>query len=131
MSENLLFTFAASEVNPISRAIIRLTELSTGQPKLKKIYDKYLEDNRPPELFWQDAIERLELKIKIKTMNIESIPKNKKLIIVANHPFGVIDGLIICSLVTKIRNDIKIMTHKVLSQAPAISHQILPIDFSS
>ena len=40
MSENLLFTFAASEVNPISRAIIRLTELSTGQPKLKRIYDQ-------------------------------------------------------------------------------------------
>ena len=59
MTENLLFTFASNEVNPISRAFIRLTEFTTGQPKLKKIYDKYIEDNRPPELFWHDAIQRL------------------------------------------------------------------------
>ena len=131
MSENLLFTFAASEVNPISRAIIRLTELSTGQPKLKRIYDQYIEDNRPPELFWHDAIERLNLKINVKTNSLGNINKKGRLIIVANHPFGVVDGLIICSLVTKIRNDVKIMTHKVLAQAPAVRHQILPIDFSN
>ena len=41
------------------------------------------------------------------------------------------DGLTICSLVTKIRQDVKLMTHKVLAQAPAVRHQILPIDFSN
>tara|TARA_Y100000590_G_scaffold286849_1_gene322730 strand:+ start:8728 stop:9555 length:828 start_codon:yes stop_codon:yes gene_type:complete len=131
MTENLLFTFASSEVNPISRAFIRLTELSTGQPKLKKIYDQYIEDDRPPELFWHDAIKRLNLKIKIKSNDLDTIPKKGRLLIVSNHPFGVIDGLTICSLVTKIRQDVKLMTHKVLAQAPAVRHQILPIDFSN
>lgn len=131
MTENLLFTFASNEVNPISRAFIRLTELSTGQPKLKKIYDQYIEDDRPPELFWHDAIKRLNLKIKIKSNDLDTIPKKGRLLIVSNHPFGVIDGLTICSLVTKIRQDVKLMTHKVLAQAPAVRHQILPIDFSN
>ena len=130
MSENILFSFAASEVSPISRAFIRLTELSTGQPKLKKIYDKYLLDNRPPELFWNDAIERLKFKLIINTKNNFSIPEKGRLLIVANHAFGVADGLTICSIVTKKRNDVRLLTHRVLSQAPAISHQILPIDFS-
>ena len=108
MTENLLFTFASSEVNPFSRALIRLTELTTGQPKLKKIYDQYIKDDRPPELFWHDAINRLNLKVKIMSNDLDSIPKTGRLLIVSNHPFGVIDGLIICSLVTKIRQDVKI-----------------------
>ena len=131
MPENIVFTFASSEVSLISRAIIRLTEFTTGQLKLKKIYDQYIEDNRPPELFWHDAIKRLNLIIRIKSGTLFNIPKNGRLLIVANHPFGIVDGLTICSLITKIRNDLKIMTHKVLAQAPAIKHQILPIDFSN
>ena len=81
MTENLLFTFASNEVNPISRAFIRLTELSTGQPKLKKIYDQYIEDDRPPELFWHDAIKRLNLKIKIKSNDLDTIPKKGRLLV--------------------------------------------------
>ena len=48
---------------------------------------------------------------------------------IANHPFGVIDGLILCSEISKIRQDYQIITHQVLRQAPAVKHQILPIDF--
>ena len=49
---------------------------------------------------------------------------------IANHPFGVIDGLILCSIIGKIRRDYKIITHQVLRQAPAVKDKILPIDFS-
>jgi len=130
MSNDLVFSFAASEVGPLSRAFIKLTELSTGQPKLKRIYDNYVKENRPPEMFWHDAVERLDLKISIHSKSNQQIPRVGRLLIVANHPFGVADGITICSMVTKIRQDVRLLTHRVLSQAPAISHQILPIDFS-
>ena len=130
MKNEIIFSFAASEVGPLSRAFIKLTELSTGQPKLKKIYDNYVRENRPPEFFWNDAVERLNLKVSIHSKINQPIPSNGRLLIVANHPFGVADGITICSMVTKIRQDLRLLTHKVLSQAPAISHQILPIDFS-
>ena len=57
------------------------------------------------------------------------IPETGRLLVIANHPFGVIDGLILCSEISKIRQDYKIITHQVLRQAPAVQHQILPIDF--
>ena len=61
MKNEIVFSFASSEVGPLGRAFIKITELSTGQPKLKKIYDDYIKDKRPPELFWHDAVERLNL----------------------------------------------------------------------
>ena len=70
MKNEIVFSFAASEVGPLSRAFIKLTELSTGQPKLKRIYDNYVKENRPPELFWHDAVERLNLKVSIHSLSL-------------------------------------------------------------
>ena len=52
------------------------------------------------------------------------------MIVVSNHAFGVVDGVSICSLVTSVRQDYKMITHKVLSQAEAVKDKIIPIDFS-
>ena len=126
-----IFSFADGEMGAISNAVIRGLEYCTGQPKIKKIYLDYVDDNRPDELFWQDAVSRLDLKVNLKFEKGAEIPKTGRLLIVANHPFGVIDGLILCSELSKVRQDYKIITHQVLRQAPAVMHQILPIDFDT
>ena len=48
---NIVFTFATSEVNFIGQLFIKITELFTGKLKLKKLYDEYISENRPPEFF--------------------------------------------------------------------------------
>ena len=52
------------------------------------------------------------------------------LMVIANHPFGVVDGIILCWLVSQVRPDYQIMTHRVLHQAPEVRPRILPVDFS-
>ena len=39
MKNDIVFSFASSEVGPLSRVFIKLTELSTDQPTLKEITD--------------------------------------------------------------------------------------------
>jgi len=124
-----IFSFADGEMGPISNALIRGIERFTGQPKIKKIYLDYVNDERPNHLFWQDAVDRLALRVNMHFDTGAYIPKTGRLLVIANHPFGVIDGLILCSEISKIRQDYKIITHQVLRQAPAVQHQILPIDF--
>lgn len=126
-----IFSFADGEMGFFSNAVIRGLELFTGQPKIKKLYLDYVNDQRPDELFWQDAVNRLDLKVNLKFEDGASIPKTGRLLVIANHPFGVIDGLILCAELSKIRDDYKIITHQVLRQAPAVMHQILPIDFDN
>ncbi len=123
-------TFSNSEVNPVGKIIIQLTELGTGKIKLRKLYEDYLRENLPPENFWHDAIERLGLSIQTHYHSKSNIPKNGKLVVIANHAFGIADGLTICSLISKIRQDYKIITHKVLQGADLIKNKIIPLDFS-
>jgi len=127
---NIAFTFATAEVNRIGQLFIMITELLTGKIKLKKLYDEYLSENRPPQLFWDDAVTKLDLKLITNFKKNSFIPSKGKLIIKANHAFGVADGVSICSVLSKVRQDYKMVTHKVLRQAEAVKDKILPIDFN-
>ena len=107
-----------------------ITELMTGKIKLKKLYDQYLLEERPPQFFWDDAVSKLNLTLKTSFQEGSYIPKKGKLIVIANHAFGVADGVSICSLISKVRQDYKMVTHRVLRQADAVKDKILPIDFN-
>ena len=127
---NIAFTFATAEVNRIGQLFIMITELLTGKIKLKKLYDEYLSENRPPQLFWDDAVTKLDLKLITNFKKNSYVPSKGKLIVIANHAFGVADGVSICSVLSKVRQDYKMVTHKVLRQADAVKDKILPIDFN-
>ena len=127
---NIAFTFATAEVSPIGQVFIKIMELLTGKLKLKKLYDEYLSENRPPQYFWDDAVNKLKFTLNTNYQNGSHIPKKGRLIIIANHAFGVADGVSICSVLSKVRNDYKMVTHKVLRQADAVKDKILPIDFN-
>ena len=61
-----------------------------------------------------------------------SYPKrnnDKGLLLIANHPFGVADGLSLGWIASKIDPNFKIIANGVLRQEPSLNRNILPIDF--
>ena len=128
----LNFTYASKmEHNLAQRLIIKFIESLTGKRKLEKIYKNYALKNNKPADFWTDIIDLMNIKIINKSKKPLNIPKKGPLMIIANHPFGIIDGLILCSLVSKRRTDFKIMTHETLKFLPQLDTFILPVDFSN
>ena len=125
-----IFSFANGEMGPLASGFIRAMEKVTGQPKIKKLYFDYVEDERPREMFWTDALKRLNISYQVKRERGANIPKTGPALAIANHPFGVIDGLVLCAMMSEIRQDYRIITHQVLRQAPAVMDKILPIDFA-
>src|ERR1700761_3180282 len=124
------FSYAAPDDPRLKRFFIRLVERLTGQPYLKWIY----EDNRahpvPGEDFWSAAVRRLELKLDYNKEALAAWPKEGPLVVVANHPFGVLDGLLICHLVAKVRKDFRVLTNAVLLRAEEVKEFLLPVDFA-
>ena len=125
------FSYASKlEHNFAQRLIIKTIERITGKKKLEKLYIQYSRKENDPARFWCDILNVLNIRIKNKSNNELTIPSSGKLVIIANHPFGIIDGLILCSLVSKERSDFKIMTHETLKFLPQLEKYILPVDFS-
>jgi len=124
------FTYASHELGGLGRNIVRLLEFTTGQPRIRRLYEDHAKLARPPEYFWQDAIDALEIDLRVNRDPREIIPASGPLVLVANHPFGVVDGIILCWLVSQARADFQVITHRVLHQAPEVKPRILPVDFS-
>ena len=124
-----IFSFADAEMGPVSNALIRGIEKISGQPRIRKLYFDYVEEDQPFDNFWSDALDRLNISVDLERDFGAAIPRSGPTLVVANHPYGVIDGLVLCALTAKVRSDYKIITHRVLRQAPATMDKILPIDF--
>lgn len=124
------FSYASDEVGPLAQRLIRAIERLTGQPMIRRLYEQYRLLQRPPELFWQDAITALELDVRLSRDPARILPPHGALTVIANHPFGVVDGMILCWMVSRIRSDYMIMTHSILYRAPEVRPNVLPVDFS-
>tara|TARA_Y100000768_G_scaffold94889_1_gene68992 strand:- start:12125 stop:12949 length:825 start_codon:yes stop_codon:yes gene_type:complete len=125
------FSYASDiEHSFAQRLIIKTIERVTGKKKLEKLYNQYSKENNNPKTFWSDILDIMNIRFRNKSKNKIIIPKHGPLMIIANHPFGIVDGLILCSIVSKVRNDFKIMTHETLKLLPQLDEYILPVDFS-
>src|SRR5882672_3751235 len=124
------FSYATEDDPRLKRLLIRAVERMSGQPYLKSLYDEHRSHRAPGENFWAASIRSLELKIVFNEDALQNLPRSGALVIVANHPFGVLDGLIISYLTSKVRDDFIVLTNSVLYRAEEIRAHLLPIDFA-
>ena len=96
--------------------------------EIKSLYKVNYKELKQSNNFWKKTLDIL--KINYIAENVDNIPKAGSSIIVANHPFGLLDGLIICSIICDIRKDYKILINDEVSQIDQIREYLLPIKFS-
>ncbi len=128
--DDYLFSYAAPSDPPVKRQLIRFVEKATGQPALKRLYLDNHRSPRPAESFWAAAIRCLALNVVYDAAALAQLPSTGPVVVVANHPYGVLDGIVISWLVQKVRPDFVVLTNAVLMRAEEIRDFILPIDFS-
>ena len=114
----------------LTRALIHLIEATTGQLELKRLYAIYQTELRGTVDFWDAAMRLMRLSVDYDPRKLGALPRTGPLVIVANHPFGLIDGLLIGHLANRVRRDFKVLTNSRLYPPDAeIRNYILPIDF--
>jgi len=130
LSSSDSFSYAGAEDPWLKRAVIRAIERVTGQPYLKRLYEEYLADGTSADSFWDEAIARLGLNIDCNFSMLDRWPRSGPFVVVANHPFGVLDGIVICHLVSWVRGDFLVLTHELLTRSEELKPYLLPVDFS-
>lgn len=126
-----IFTYTDKNDSFIKATFIKTIEYFTGRGALHQSYlvaQRLMAKHNTS--FWKAAIEALKISLQYDQDQLLKIPKKGPLVVVANHPFGVIDGIIIGHLINKVRSDFKIMTNSMLCQAEDLAPFLLPIDFA-
>jgi len=128
--KGIRFTYSTSEQPLIQRTVIRAIETMGGRQTLKKLYDEHQTNPRQGESFFDAATRLLRLNIQYDESALERCPRSGSLVFIANHPYGVLDGITLAWLSTKVRPDTKVLANSVLCQAPEAHHNLLPVDFA-
>lgn len=125
-----IFSYADPGGPAVKRNLIRLVEAATGQRALKKIYMAHRHAPVPSESFFRSAVRRLAINVVYDPAALAAIPKAGPVVVVANHPYGVLDGIAISWLIEKAREDFLVLTHSALLRAPEVRPYLLPVDFA-
>jgi putative hemolysin len=86
-----------------------------GFRKLENFYEKSNLQGLNKEKFVHQALLNLNVSSKINNKLFENIPHEGPLIIVSNHPYGGIEGIILADILSGIRKDVKFMANSGLS----------------
>lgn len=111
------------------RALIRLMENATGRLSLIKRAEGYDREVAAGRDFWQVMVERYGLGLEVIGGTLDNLPKDGPLIVIANHPYGILDGLMMGHILSVVRGDFRILAHRIFRKAEELEKVILPISF--
>ncbi len=127
-----MFTYSTPDMPWFRRTLIRTIERLSGRAGFERLYRNWQRKPHDPEksIFTQ-AIGELGLTADISPEELARIPATGPLLVVANHPYGIIDGLFIGHLMASVRKDVKLICHSLLCQPQEVQDALLPIDFGA
>ena len=123
-------SYANTFTNPVQRNIIKTLELLTGKLRLLRKVRQFEKMGIPVgQPFWKQALDLLGINLLTKQSEITKIPKKGSLVITANHPHGLVDGMVLAELIGKVRTDYKILTRSLLTGVKQIDQFMIPVPF--
>ena len=123
-------SYAHAATSRSGRTLIRALENATGRIQLIRRADGYQNEVDAGADFWKVMVKRYGLSLEVQGGNLNDIPKTGPLVLVANHPFGILDGLMMGHILSQVRGgEFRILAHRVFRKADDINRIILPISF--
>ena len=111
------------------RHFVSSIEILLGRNKIEAVYNNLKDEQFNLTTFFSSALKETEITAKYDLEKLQAVPKTGPLMFVANHPFGVVDGIVLCDMALRVRGDLRIMLHSLLCQDSQLAQFFLPIDF--
>lgn len=123
-------SYANTFTNPWKANTIRVMEWLTGKLPMLRLVRRFEKAGAPHgQAFWAQALQHMKIDLLTPEEQIANIPEKGPVIIVANHPHGLVDGMILAELIGRVRTDYKILTRSLLTGVSEIEEFMIPVPF--
>lgn len=124
-------SYASTFPKPVQQKTIQTMELFTGKLHLLRLIRKFEAEGVPHgQAFWRKALDTMGIELQTPDEEIARIPREGPLVITANHPHGLVDGMVLAELIGRVRTDYKILTRSLLTGVGEIDMFMLPVPFA-
>ena len=96
--------------------------------ELNHIYASAVEAGKTEGDFPCNVLKMTGVKYEVSGADMKNIPAAGPAVVVANHPFGGIEGLIMLDLLRRVRPDVKIMANYILGRMPEMNEYSIYVD---
>lgn len=122
-------SYASTAQTRPGRALIRIAENATGRLRLIRRARGYEDEVAQGRDFWEVMQDRYRLSLDVFAGSLANVPAEGPVILIANHPFGILDGLMMGRILSATRPEFRILAHRVFRRASELERVILPISF--
>ncbi len=123
-------SYANTFPNPAKRSVIRTMEWMTGKLRLLHLIRRFEREGvETGQGFWPHALNVMGITLETPDEEIARIPTSGPVVVVANHPHGLVDGMVLAELIGRVRTDYKILTRSLLTGIPEIEQFMIPVPF--
>ncbi|WP_425500910.1 lysophospholipid acyltransferase family protein [Roseovarius faecimaris] len=124
-------SYANTFPNPLQQRLIKLIELATAKMSLLRRIRRFEAMGVPHgQAFWAQALGVMGIELQTPAEEIARIPQTGPLVITANHPHGLVDGMVLAELIGRVRTDYKILTRSLLTGVGEIDEFMIPVPFA-
>ena len=114
----------------LRRWVTQSVEVLLGRRRLEKHYFSLKDQNLTPLTFFREAHTITGINLQGNHQALQHLNSKGPLLFIANHPFGILDGLILCNLVSELTSDFRVVINSLLCQDRDLAPFFLPIDFA-